>query len=367
MRSRTYQILKNTFKPYLEPLIKQSPYALQPRIINLDVSWACNLKCVMCSAKMRVNRESRKYLSPEQFKHILGQLPHLKRIYFMGLGEPLTNPDLIALLAAASRRRIKVSLITNGMLLRETMVRRFPDNLERISVSIDSASAEKLAEIRVGARLSIILENIRALKTIRPDVDVRILTVLMTDTIDELPEIVKLAKSVGASAVDVSHLIAMDASTDNRRITGLSEHETDAINMAEETARAEGIDFISRPLEPRMRCCIQPWLAPLIMLNGDVLPCAFMDRSADPMCPEWYAGVKLDVPFHQYRMGNLFDEPFSHIWNNKSFKQIRRTIRDSESNTSMAVDAFNLKRRGLNPDEEFAYCRFCLVRWHCAC
>jgi len=103
------------------------------------------------------------------------------------------------------------------------------------------------------------------------------------------------------------------------------------------------------------------------MLNGDVLPCTFMDRSPDPVLPEWYGGVELDVPIYQYRMGNLFDEPFSHIWNNKNFKQIRRTIRDSESNTSMAVDAFNLKRRGLNPDDKFAYCRFCLVRWNCAC
>ena len=360
-------MLKRRFAPHLGHLIQQCPYAFRPYRINLDISWSCNLKCTMCSARLRVNRYNKRYLAPEQFVRILKQLPHLKHIFFMGLGEPLMNPDFPLLLKKAQSRRISSSLITNGMLLTDPLINGFPDNLKRVSFSIDSASSEKFGRIRIGANLAKVVDNIRRLKVLRPEIDIRILVVLMRENIENLPDIVRLGRDVGASAVDVNHIIAMDELTDNQRITLRVSQADHYLKQAEEEALKCGIEFFSRPLRPRMRSCLQPWLAPLIMLNGDLLPCCFMDRSPSPICTELYAGVQMDVPFHQYRMGNIFEKNFKALWNSSDLRLLRKTIRDSETKTGLTIDNFNRKRQSVNMEGKYSYCRVCLFRWSAAC
>ena len=348
-------------------LIQRSPVSMTPRTINLDISWACNLSCTMCSAQLRVSRQNRRFLAPDQFKRILEQLPRLNHIYFMGLGEPLMNPDLPEFLALARKKHITTALITNGMLLTEKMVHQFNDTLKRVSVSIDTPSPEKFKNIRKGARLTTIVENARRLHKIRPEIEIRILAVMMRETFNDLPELVKLAKQIGASAVDVSHVMALDAETDQSRITHQTPGSEDILNQAADLARESGIALLGRPLEPQMRPCLQPWLNPLIMLDGSLLPCCFMDRSASPVSTEWYGGRALDVPFQQYAMGNIFEDRFQEIWNNSEFKRIRKVIGHSEVSEKLSIDQLNRRRQGLNSDERFAYCRVCLWRWNSAC
>ena len=108
-------------------------------------------------------------------------------------------------------------------------------------------------------------------------------------------------------------------------------------------------------------------VAPLIMLNGDLLPCCFMDRSPYSICTEWYAGVHMDVPFHQYRMGNIFETNFKELWNNSDFRLLRKTIRDSETKIGLTIDNFNRKRQTVNMETKYSYCRACLFRWNAAC
>lgn len=367
MRSVIFSILKRCFAPHLGHLIQQFPYAVLPYSINLDISWACNLKCTMCSARLRVNRYNKQYLGPEQFVRILKQLPHLKHIFFMGLGEPLMNATFPILLKQAQSRGISASLITNGMLLTDQLINRFPDNLKRISFSIDSASSEKFGRIRIGANLEKVVENIRRVKILKPKIDIRILVVLMRETIEGLADIVRLGKDVGASAVDVNHVIALDELADKQRITLRISRAEHYLRQAGEEALKCGIEFLSRPLRPRMRSCLQPWLAPLIMLNGDLLPCCFMDRSPYPVCTEWYSGVHMDVPFHQYRIGNVFVKEIKELWNGSEFRLLRKIIRDSETKTGLTIDNFNRKRRNVNMGMKYSYCRVCLFRWSSAC
>ncbi len=347
--------------------IRQFDRAPSPRYIDLDISWGCNLDCIMCSARQRVSKLSKENLSPERFEHILTQLPKLRYVSFMGLGEPLMNPHFFELLDIAQSKNIKASVITNGTLLDENNLKRLNDNLVKVYVSIDTPSPEKFERIRRGAKLSEVMENIKRLKKSKPKVNLCILVLLMKETIEDLPELVKLAKSIDVECIGVNHILSLDKHNDERLVTSDTSEAKYYLEKAEDLAKEYKIELTSRPLQPRMRQCRQPWFQPLIMLNGDIYPCCFMDRSPKPVCTEWYSGVPLEVPFHQYRMGNIFEDSFEKIWNGKDFRLLRKVIRDSENREKLTIEEFNLRRQKINLEEKFSYCRVCLWRWSMAC
>lgn len=345
-----------------------SSYAFTPRSINLDITWGCNLDCIMCSAHQRVSKSSKDNLSPERFEYILKQLPNLRYIDFMGLGEPLMNPHFFELLDIAQSKNIKASVITNGTLMDKNNLNRLKDNLVKVYVSIDSPSAEKFERIRRGAKLSEVVENIHKLKKLKPNVSLCILVVLMEDIIEDLPELIRLAKDIEADCINLNHILALDKRNDERRVASDTNKAKYYLEKTENLAKEYKIEFYPRPLQPRMRRCWQPWFEPLIMLNGDIYPCCFMDRSPKPVCTEWYSGVPIKVPFHQYRMGNIFEDSFEDIWNGKDFRLLRKIIRESEKRPKdLSEEELNLRRQKINLKEKFSYCRVCLWRWSVAC
>lgn len=348
--------------------LRLSSRAFTPRYLNLDISWGCNINCIMCSARQRVSKLSKENLSPERFEHILIQLPKLRHISFMGLGEPLMNPHFFELLDIAQSRNIKASLITNGTLFNESNLKRLNDNLVRVYVSIDTPFPEKYERIRRGARFSEVVENMKRLKKLKPEVSLYILVLLMKETIKDLPELVKLAKDINVKHLDVNHILSLEKGNDERLVTSNTSEAKYYLEKAEDLARKYKIELTSRPLQPRMRQCWQPWFHPLIMLNGDLYPCCFMDRSPKPVCSEWYSGVPIEVPFHQYRMGNIFQDSFGKIWNNKDFRLLRKVIREAEKGPQdLSEEELNLRRQKINLEKKFSYCRVCLWRWSVAC
>jgi len=367
MSNKIIHAVKQKLKKPAANILQKTDYALSPRAVNIDVTWTCNLKCVMCSAHLRVNKSGKEHLTLENMQVIHSQLPRLRHIYFMGLGEPLMNPYFFKILDYTFSNNINASLITNGMLLDEEKIKSFNDNLVKISVSIDSPRPEQFKKIRIGGDLNKIVSNLQLLKKIRPDIEIHILTVFMSDNIEHLPELVALSHDVGASCIEGSHIVSMDEVTDRRRLAFDAEKSKYYLKIAEQKAKEYSIEFLSRPLEPQQRPCWQPWVAPLIMLNGDVFPCCFMNRSPHPICAEWFAGTPVQVPFHQYKIGNIFEKNFSEIWNNEDFRKIRKTIRESNTNQILAVEDFNAKRKEMDMEDKYAYCRTCLSRWNSSC
>jgi len=226
---------------------------------------------------------------------------------------------------------------------------------------------EKLEKIRKGVQFSKLIDNISNLKNLKPDIKLCFLAVLMKETIKDLPELVKLAKNIGIEYIGTNHILCLDKFNDERRVTSHTDKAKYYLEEAQHLAREYKIEFICRPLQPEMRTCWQPWREPLIMLNGDITPCCFMDQSSQALATEWYAGVQIGVPFHCYQMGNIFRDNFKEIWNDKDFRQIRRTLRSSRIKSELTIEEFNLKRQAINLEDKFWYCKICLWRWSVAC
>lgn len=356
--------VKQRAKSALVSSINLSNYAPSPRSIGLDFTWECNLNCIMCAH--RVIKLDKKNLSSDEFKHILSEMPNLKQVNLVGLGEPLMNPYFFEVLDIARSRNIKVAITTNGTLLNEENIKRLNDSLSRVVVSIDTPYPANYEAIRRGAKLSDVIENVKKLKDLKSEIEVEIQAIIMKDTIEGLPKLVELARDLKARGCYLLHIASLDPYNDRQVITSHDSGASHYLKRTEELAKNYGMKFVSRPLQPEMKHCLEPWFEPFIALNGDIYPCCFIYRIPEPFT-EWHAGVSLDVPLYQYRMGNIFKDSFKKIWKGDNFKQLRKAVRESEEDKKLSLEEFNLRRQKIDPNKKFSYCQCCLWRWGVAC
>ena len=107
---------------------------------------------------------------------------------------------------------MKVELITNGTILNEKTARRLIDSgLDMLWVSLDGASEETYADVRLGAELPRILRNLRRFVKMRPanhypKPELGIAFVAMKRNIADLPKVIRLGKSLKARHFAVSNL-----------------------------------------------------------------------------------------------------------------------------------------------------------------
>jgi MoaA/NifB/PqqE/SkfB family radical SAM enzyme len=360
-----FKAFKKKIKESALSAIAMSERFFSPRAVDIDSVWYCNINCVMCSHKNI--QLGHKELAPREFQRILQALPKLKYVNFIGLGEPLANPHFFELLDLAASKKIKVIITTNATLWNEANIKRIRDNIAQIIVSIDSPHKEGFESLRPGAKFESLIENLKRIKGLKKRIDLRIQAVLMQENIKDLPDLIELAHSLGIKHVALLHILSLDR-TNDQRFLRFTQGAAAYLKRAERLAKEYKIELLSRPLEPQMRPCREPWLLPFIGINGDIYPCCFIYRIPESFT-EWYAGVPLEVPLHQYRMGNIFQDSFKDIWNNRDFRLLRRTIRQAErmKKKKLSVEEYNSLRKKMDPNERFSYCRFCLWRWSVAC
>jgi len=110
-----------------------------PKIISIDISDSCNLKCKICKQWKDKNRHKKLNLS--DIKKLISQLSK----YFPGTilefsgQEPLLKQNfLFGALDYAKKKNVRTALSTNGILIDEEIAKRLVEmNLHHISLSLD--------------------------------------------------------------------------------------------------------------------------------------------------------------------------------------------------------------------------------------
>ena len=137
----------------------------------------------------------------------------LPLVFFGGFGEPLSHPAILEMLARVAGLGAKTELITNATLLDESMARGLVDaGLERLWVSIDGASPESYADVRLGDSLPLVIENLERLRHIRAQAftdhpRLGIAFVAMRRNIQELPAVIRLGRRLGADSFSISNVL----------------------------------------------------------------------------------------------------------------------------------------------------------------
>lgn len=117
--------------------ITQDFHLRSPLIVWLELTRTCNLRCRHCFVAATGPQPDE--LSTDRVLSLLDELKarNVFCVVFSG-GEPLFRADFLQILDYASRLGFVISVVTNGFLLEESVIRRLPKNNLRITISLDN-------------------------------------------------------------------------------------------------------------------------------------------------------------------------------------------------------------------------------------
>jgi len=187
--------------------------------LYLEPTSLCNLNCRTCIRN--IWNEPMGNMSDAVFNRVLDGLKAFKplpKIFFGGLGEPLLHPKIREMVARVKALGAPVELITNGTLLTpDVMDELLAIGIDVIWVSIDGARPESYADIRLGAELPKVLENLTHFRKSQfrldppfsrlPRTQLGIVFVAMKRNIADLPAVYKIALKMGAKRFMVTNVL----------------------------------------------------------------------------------------------------------------------------------------------------------------
>ncbi len=181
--------------------------------VYIEPTVACNLDCITCFRNAWDQPLGR--MTEETFEHIfagLKEMAPVPSVYFGGIGEPLFHQKTMEWIRRVKGLGTKVELITNGTILNEKKCQQLIDaGLDVLWVSLDGATADSFADVRMGAELSAIIDNLKRLFKMRkgghfPRPEIGVAFVAMKRNIADLPNIIKLGHTFGARYYSVSNV-----------------------------------------------------------------------------------------------------------------------------------------------------------------
>ena len=318
---RLYYLLRSRIAQHLK--LERVPFL--PYRIDIEPIDTCNFACDHCQVTHWKRPTTR--LTTEMFGRILKQFPRLLSIKLQGMGEPFLNKHLMEMLEECERRGIDVEVSSNGSVYTENIASRLTSLRGFLIVfSIDGATAETFEAIRKKGNFKEVADHVADLVRRRgektwPRIEIR--TVATLRNAHEQPDIVRLAKRLGVDGLIITTVLTdwgkeeMQASIVPIDISGKSSRASQArryLREAEAIGDGIGIPVVVErgPRYSASNRCLWPWDAAYIAANGDVVPCCQIADSA------------------VVKMGNLFDETFSAIWNNEKYRELRRRISDND-------------------------------------
>lgn len=182
-----------------------------PRMITLETSSRCNLRCVMCPHAINAVQRPR-HLDVEIVQRLGRFIHQSSSLQLHGIGEPLASPGFWQTLDFIPIPEVCDSSInTNLTVLDEKRLARLHNsNLKIINVSLDAATTETYQKIR-GFDFSVVLNNLQRLIEMKRQSQRRfpllyLNMTLMRSNIEEAVAFVRLAKRVEADLVCFWHL-----------------------------------------------------------------------------------------------------------------------------------------------------------------
>ncbi|MCW3844037.1 radical SAM protein [Micromonospora yasonensis] len=307
-----------------------------PTRLQLEVTSACNLRCLMCLVRYRppVNKLAGA-MRPELFHRVVDDVPGLRDLTLQGLGEPLLSPYLMPMIAAAVARDVTVGFNTNATLLtRRRAEELVASGVGWMHVSLDGARAEAYERVRDGADFATVVANLAGLVAAKRAAGsdtpwIRVVFVAMRDTVDELPELVRLLGRVGVDELHVQNLShsfsdadpagryaeiraftadqALWTGVDAERAAGAFAHaatEADRLGVRLRLPRTA-----TPPAGPgEGPGCSWPWDATYITSTGVVQPCCMV------------------MGDDRVRLGTVGERSFPEIWYGEEYRAFRRRL-----------------------------------------
>jgi MoaA/NifB/PqqE/SkfB family radical SAM enzyme len=323
-------------KRYFERVAEhRTSVATEPPVcLYLEVTNRCNLLCETCPRTFEA-LEPPADMSWELFTRIVDQVPTLARAVLHGVGEPMMVKALPRMIRYLKERGVYVLFNTNGTLLAPRKRRELIDTgLDELRVSLDAAEADSFFRVRGKDMFDRIVRNVgeftalqKAIGATTPRVSLWLTG--LKETIDQLPDFVRLAARIGVAEVYLQRLVFDDlgrglARAQSSLFEAAHAAETAAIAAAEALGRELGVAIdASGATEPGASLkrgegtqpwsvCRRPWSLMYFTAHGRALPCCIAPFSARD--------------YASYTLGDATQQELREIWNGAAYRQFRDAL-----------------------------------------
>ena len=305
-----------------------------PVCLYLEVTNRCNLLCETCPRTFEA-LEPPADMSWELFTRIVDQVPNISRAVLHGVGEPMLVEALPRMIHYLKDRGVHVLFNTNGTLLKPS---RFAElvatGLDELRVSVDAADAATYKLVRGKDFFHRIVRDVRLLTRYQAEHNVTTPAVSlwltgMQETIQQLPDFVRLAADMGVRAVHLQRLVFDEtgfgmARAENSLFEQTRELEQQAIAAAQALgaelgvmldasgATEPGISLKKGGEEQPWATCRRPWSLMYFTAHGRALPCCIAPFSARG--------------YDSYTLGDATQQTLREIWNGPAYQDFRADL-----------------------------------------
>ena len=186
----------------------------KPRLIFWELTTGCNLRCVHCRASA-TELSSPDDLNTEESLALIDQFAeYAPFILVLSGGEPLFRSDIFQLARYGTDKGLRVALATNGTLVTKQVARKiFDSGVKRVAISLDGADALTHDTFRgIPGAFDAAITGFRNLKDL--GLSVQINTTVARHNAHQLPQVLALAKLLGADALHTFLLVPVGCGVD---------------------------------------------------------------------------------------------------------------------------------------------------------
>jgi MoaA/NifB/PqqE/SkfB family radical SAM enzyme len=313
----------------------------------------CNLNCRTCIRN--VWDEPFGKMSEATFSRIIEGLRAFSTpptIFFGGFGEPLYHPQIVEMVTRAKALGSRVELITNATLLTAELSRELVKaGLDILWVSLDGATPESYTDIRLGAALPQVLENLQHFREASyaesdcseccgflPKNQLGIVYVAMKRNIADLPAVIKLGQRLSAEKFLVTNVLPYTQEMIDETL-----YYHTFMNNGYMQLKLPGIDLDETtcgPIYQAIRSVRGSWAG----LNSDITrnQCPFIASGAGAI--SWDGGLSPCLPLlhshtsylgylqtkkrfsRKWSIGNVMERGLVDLWNIPEFTAFRERV-----------------------------------------
>ncbi|RLG76772.1 MAG: hypothetical protein DRO12_03880 [Thermoprotei archaeon] len=292
--------------------------ARYPNVMIWEITWSCNLRCVYCYANA-VSGYTMLTMDLDKAKQLIDKVSGKILQVWIGGGEPTLHPRLVDILSYLRRHDFYICISTNGIVVsnNKMLLKKIGEIVDEVHIPLDGSKPEIHNRLRGGFN--------EAVKAIESFVKLEGPLVAVTTTvskinIDDVPNIIELAASLGAQYYlwgplvpcgRGTRLMNLVPSTEDlmRLYTTLLKKKSELAGKITILTNVPGVTTI-KLLKPTMKCgAVNYYIT--VHPNGDVFPCLYL---RDP----------------EFKMGNLLESDLDYVLNSPVslfFKEIDSIVK----------------------------------------
>ncbi len=320
--------------------------------VYMDLNDKCMLRCITC-LRSRAERQFSDITMPlDLFENIAAQVfPKASFVNLSCAAEPLLVRNFADYLKISSKYDVPHRQITtNALLLHADIIDAIiSTGLSEVQISIDAATKETHERIRKGSSFPKLIANIELLQQEKQNRNKKLPRVnfcftLMRSNMRELPDFLRLAKTLQVERVRATHLIPF-AGLDimNESLVHCQEEANEILRCCRKLAEEIGIDCQvppdfpadfdnNRPLVFTKPHCRAPFTTLYITHEGKVVPCdAF--------------------PPAELCAGSFLTQSFNEIWHGPVYTSLRKQFSDK----TFTPYCLNCPSWGIEPFDNYVF------------